>query len=66
MVNNYFFSSSLDIWDSNSKLSLQQRRGVVGFTSPPLGCICGSHKYSIIEFNGFTFVQNAAHELGHA
>ena len=27
--------------------------------------ICGSNKYSIVEFIGFNNVQNTAHELGH-
>jgi hypothetical protein len=62
----YFFKLSLDIWDSTPRSTVAQRRGVIGFTSPPLGSICGPNKYTVIEFNGFSMVQNAAHELGHS
>ena len=27
--------------------------------------ICSNQQYSIMEFNGFNEIQNAAHELGH-
>jgi hypothetical protein len=31
-----------------------------------MGGICNNdNKYSILEFNGFNQIQNAAHELGH-
>ena len=40
------------------------RRGALGSTVA-IGGICGSQKYSIIEYSGFNQIQNAAHELGH-
>ena len=39
-------------------------RGAIGFTQA-IGGICGTQKYSIIEYNGFNQIQNAAHELAH-
>jgi hypothetical protein len=30
-----------------------------------IGGICGTNKYSIVEYSGLNSIQNAAHELGH-
>ena len=51
---------SLDIWDLNNK----PPSGVIGYTQE-IGGICRKTKYSVIEWNGFQIILNAAHELGH-
>jgi hypothetical protein len=50
----------LDIWGNN----ITDPQGVIGITQK-IGGICGETKYSVIEWNGFAQIQNAAHELGH-
>ena len=53
---------SLDIWDQRGGF------GVTGcvLKNGGIGGICNSQKkYSLLEFNGFNEIQNAAHELGH-
>ena len=38
---------------------------VSGYTIKMGGICDNANKYSILEFNGFNQIQNAAHELGH-
>ena len=61
---NFPFNYSLDIWSSDIK-DPRISSSVIGYTIG-LGGICdNTNKYSILEFNGFNQIQNAAHELGH-
>ncbi len=53
----------MDIWDSNVASNPSSRSGVVGLSY--IGEICGTNKYSILEYQGLNSIQNAAHELGH-
>jgi hypothetical protein len=57
-----FHHLSLDIWGNN--INSSQSIGVNGITQK-IGGICSETKYSVIEWNGFAQIQNAAHELGH-
>ncbi len=54
----------MDIWDSNVASNPSSRSGVDGTSY--IGEICGTNKYSILEYQGLmNSIQNAAHELGH-
>ena len=57
-----FSIQSLDIWSAGTR-DPAARSSIIGYTF--IGGICSPNKYSIIEFNGFNQIQNAAHELGH-
>jgi hypothetical protein len=50
----------LDIWDLNNI----PPSGVVGYTQE-IGGVCSNSKHSVVEWNGFQIIYNAAHELGH-
>ncbi len=54
----------MDIWDGNANIDPSSRSGVIGVNSGIAG-ICGTNKYSILEYQGLSSIQNAAHELGH-
>lgn len=58
------FYWSFDIWMSESSATPIQRKGIIGYTDG-IGGICSSHKFAIVEYNGFNQIQNAAHELAH-
>ena len=49
---------------SESSATPIQRKGIIGYTDG-IGGICSSHKFAIVEYNGFNQIQNAAHELAH-
>ena len=49
---------------SDSSLTPALRTGAIGYTSL-IGGICGSQKYTIVEYMGFNQIQNSAHELAH-
>jgi hypothetical protein len=53
----------LDIWDNYAQSASDTRSGVIGVTS--IAGICGSQRYSIVEYAGLNSIQNSAHELGH-
>ena len=64
MVKPFFIlSKSLDVWDNNTALPYEIRASVSGIS--PIGGICSSSRYSIIEYVALISIQNAAHELGH-
>ena len=61
---NFPFNYSLDIWSSDIK-DPRISSSVTGYTIKVGGICNNTNKYSILEFNGFNQIQNAAHELGH-
>ena len=56
--------SSYDIWNDYTSQDPGARHATLGYSMRIPG-ICSKEKYSIMEFNGFNEIQNAAHELGH-
>jgi hypothetical protein len=53
----------LDIWDYDARSSPFTRSDVIGVSG--IGGICGTNKYSILEYEGLNSIHYAAHELGH-
>ena len=56
--------NSYDLWNSEERFSAISRHATIGISAKIPG-ICGRNRYSLLEFNGFVEIQNAAHELGH-
>jgi hypothetical protein len=52
------------LWSQNSSQKNSTRHFTVGVSGQVPG-LCGNRKYSLLEFNVFFAIQNAAHELGH-
>ena len=54
----------MDLWSNDVTLSPLYRHYMIGYTQQ-VGGICSSNQYSVLEYLGFSGIQNAAHELGH-
>jgi hypothetical protein len=62
----YFYSIyfSLDIWSGNPSQKPDLRSASTGYTG--VASVCMSNRFAILEFLGFSGINDAAHSLGYS